>query len=234
MQAPTQNGVTQGKHGNYNAVDYSSSPDIFYYAPEDGVIESVVRNNGDCGYSFNLRGGSGVHGFCHNEELFVSNGQRVVRGQRIAKMGYTGKTIPSGPAGRHLHWILNRGGAWVYPPSLVNEAFKKEGGEQPMNEGDVINMYQSLLDRKPDPSGLAAAIGQPWKQVFYGIVNSKEFVEHHWVNKGDVVNFNASKAGLGDKMSGKIWKKAAYDDVKPVIGGGDKYTPVTEQLFKKG
>lgn len=127
MQSPTQNAISQVKHGAYNAVDFRSVPDVFYYAPEDGTISTINRNNGDCGYSFKLVGASGQHGFCHNEEVYVTSGQTVKRGQRLAKMGYTGKTDPVGPGGRHLHWILNRGGAWVYPPDYVNESFIKEG-----------------------------------------------------------------------------------------------------------
>lgn len=156
MQLPTQNAISQGEHGAFKAVDFRSVPDIYYYAPEDGVIEAVNKNNGDCGYSFNLRGASGVHGFCHNEALYVSNGQEVLRGQKMAKMGYSGKTIPAGPGGRHLHWVYNKGGVWVYPPSQVNETFKKQGDGMAWVEDYVLEDYKKnkeirfLLEKERD------------------------------------------------------------------------------------
>lgn len=156
MQLPTQNAVSQGKHGAYNAVDFRSVPDVFYYAPEDGTVNAIARNNGDCGYSFNLTGASGQHGFCHNEEVYVTSGQTVKRGQRLAKMGYTGKTIPTGPGGRHLHWTLNRNGAWVYPPDYVNESFNKQGGNMPYIEQWELDDYKKnkeirlLLEKERD------------------------------------------------------------------------------------
>jgi len=107
-------------HGTYNAVDYSWSPDPTIYAPEDGKITSQFTDP-SCGTAMHLTGATGRHGFCHLERYLVSNGVNVVKGQPIGIMGYTGYTIPSGPAGRHLHWVLYRNGVYVYPPNYVNE-----------------------------------------------------------------------------------------------------------------
>lgn len=118
MRAPTTNAITQGQHGNYNAVDYSPYPDPNIYAPEDGTVS--VFTDPTCGNAMHLQGATGRHGFCHLETYAVRSGS-VVKGQILGKMGYTGYTIPSGPGGRHLHWVLYRNGAYVYPPTLVNE-----------------------------------------------------------------------------------------------------------------
>lgn len=128
MQAISENPITQGKHGLYNAVDISPSPDIYYYAPEDGTI-TAWGDSGTCGLRLELTGASGRHGFCHNELTLVSVGAKVKRGQKLAKMGYTGYTIPSGVRGRHVHWVIQQNGVYVYPPSLVNQSFIKEGAD---------------------------------------------------------------------------------------------------------
>jgi len=48
-------------------------------------------------------------------------------------------------------------------------------GTEDMNEGDVINMYHAELGREPDPGGLKAYTGRPWKEVWYSIVGSQEW-----------------------------------------------------------
>lgn len=134
MQTISKNAITQGQHGQYNAVDIGPSPDPYYYAPEDGII-TVVDNVDDdtCGKRLKLKGATGEHGFCHNDTIYVSVGQTVKRGQKLAKMGYTGYTQPDNvPAGTHVHWVLSINGVWVYPLSRVNEIFKKEGEGEPM------------------------------------------------------------------------------------------------------
>lgn len=141
MQTPTANAISQGIHGAYNAVDFYSTPDPIIYAPEDGTITAKVPNNGDCGNSLKMRGGTGESGFCHLEEYYVNVGQQVVRGQPLGKMGYTGLTIPTGPGGRHLHWILNRNSQWVYPMTFVNEAFIKQGGGTKMGVPNEDGWY---------------------------------------------------------------------------------------------
>ena len=128
MQRPTSNRITQGRHGQYNAVDFSSwkikylvrRPD--FYAPESGKITAYGKS-GACGNRLELTSGKNRHGFCHLEKSYVKVGQSIRRGQKIGKMGYTGYTIPSGPGGRHLHWVINRGGKYLYPINQVDQAF---------------------------------------------------------------------------------------------------------------
>lgn len=127
MRHPTPNDISQRIHGPYNAVDYRSSPDVYVYAPEDMSWHAYLKDAGPAGNNLQMNGASGRHGFCHLEEIYVSPRQSVRKGQRIAKMGYTGLVIPAGPAGRHLHWVIRRtNGTYVYPPSLINEPFQEE------------------------------------------------------------------------------------------------------------
>lgn len=200
MQSISENAITQGIHGKWHAVDISPKPDPIAYAPEDVTFVFFAKANGDCGNALTVRGASGEHGFCHLEgEPFIKSGQTVKRGFSLFKMGYTGKTIPAGEAGRHAHWILRHMGEWVYPPDLINERFKK-GEEKPMpNEGDVHNAYLQANGRKATPEEVKVYTNKPWN-VKDGLYYGKVLIDLE----------NAKKASAGN------------------------FTPVTEQLFKKG
>lgn len=173
MIAPTTNRITQTKHGNYNAVDYSASPNATFYAPEDGKI-TAYGASGTCGNRLELTAGSNRHGFCHLERSLVSVGQWVKKGQAIGVMGYTGYTIPSGPAGRHLHWVINRNGAYIYPPSLVNET----GGTKLMDtDAKVKAQYYTLRGNEGTAAERKGWIGKSYEEfnsVARAEVNGRE------------------------------------------------------------
>lgn len=143
MQLISTNLITQGQHGSYNAVDIGPRPDPYYYAPENGTVTLVDDvDNDTCGKRLKVKGATGEHGFCHNATIYVKLGQKVKRGQKLAKMGYTGYTVPDNiPAGTHVHWILNINGVWVYPPSRVNQSFIKLGGA--VNNTKPVSYYRA-------------------------------------------------------------------------------------------
>lgn len=133
MRPPTPNYISQGSHGDTKAVDYSPwqnkdktiwNPYVF--APEDLTFDSYQqRGSGklDAGMCLRGRGVNGLHQFAHLEQTYFTGGA-VKKGTKIAEMGYTGYTIPKGPAGRHLHyWVKTPKGAFVYPPTLYTEPF---------------------------------------------------------------------------------------------------------------
>lgn len=161
MQTISQNKITQEKHGQFNAVDigrYDTNglvTDTDYYAPEDGVI-TAWGDSGTCGLRLVLEGANGRHGFCHNESSYVKVGDRVKRGQKLGKMGYTGLTVPDDvPAGTHVHWVILKNGVYLYPINLVNESFiKNQGGdEMTQSEAEKVVTYFYLLGTGdyPDP-----------------------------------------------------------------------------------
>lgn len=156
MQAPTLNDITQKQHLTSKAVDHSDDPDPIIYAPEDGTIDSYQQRGsgkGDAGNALRLRGKTGLHQFGHLEESYVAVGQKVTRGQKLAKMGYTGYTQPDNvPAGAHVHyWVLTNSG-YVYPPTLYKEKFIK--GDAPMKptKSEVGNAFNYLGVRDEDVS----------------------------------------------------------------------------------
>jgi len=168
MQTITLNPKTQGKHGIYNAVDFSPNPDPIYYAPEDGTI-TFWGENGTMGLALKMQGITGLHGFGHNERSLVKVGDKVKRGQPLAKMGYTGLTDPDDvPAGTHVHWVINRNGVYVYPPDLINETFIKQGGNvstDAVTEQELKEVHYGALFSWPGQLYINAYKGQPLQKV---------------------------------------------------------------------
>lgn len=182
MRPPTNNAVSQEVHGSYNAVDYRSVPDPIIYAPEDLTYYVYLPNAGDAGNNLQATGAHGRHGFCHLEESYLKPGQSVRKGTPIGKMGYTGRTIPSGPTGRHLHWVLLRNGVYVYPPTLVTEPF---GGSQQgentvvLTEEAVRTLYRKLFNREGDPGGVKNYTGKTLDFALSDMLGSQEFRNIH-------------------------------------------------------
>jgi murein DD-endopeptidase MepM/ murein hydrolase activator NlpD len=59
-------------------------------------------------------GGGLVTGYFHLSRVEVAPGAVVQRGQRIGRVGQTGRVT-----GPHLHWIARYGGITVDPMSLI-------------------------------------------------------------------------------------------------------------------
>ncbi len=147
MRPPTANAISQERHGTFNAVDYYSVPDPYFYAPEDLTFYAYLENAGDAGNNLQAIGSTGRHGFCHLEESYMQPGQSVKKGERIGKMGYTGLTIPAGPTGRHLHWVLLRGNQYVYPPDYLTEPFNGDN-EMKATAEFIVECYDKILNVK--------------------------------------------------------------------------------------
>jgi murein DD-endopeptidase MepM/ murein hydrolase activator NlpD len=173
MQAPSSNRITQTAHGPYNAVDYSYTPDIDFYAPEDGKVV-FYQESGSCGNNLQLLGKTGRHGFCHLETAYVKVGDQVKRGQRLGKMGYTGYTEPKGPNGRHLHWVLQLpNGIYAYPPDFINEAFNQKeedmiddaGARELLTLSGILAQPGDKPDRQPTLEEIKNLIGKSYPQA---------------------------------------------------------------------
>lgn len=79
-------------------------------APADGIIKIAGKNPG-FGYYIEIDHGYGVETlYAHNSKLHVRKGQRVTRGQLIARVGNSG--LSTGP---HLHYEVRVNGTPVDP-----------------------------------------------------------------------------------------------------------------------
>lgn len=201
MQTISQNPITQTKHGLYNAVDIGDEPDPFYYAPEDGLITSWGQS-GTCGLRLELQGASGRHGFCHNEYSLVKVGQKVQRGQMLAKMGYTGLTDPDDvPEGTHVHWVIQKNGKYIYPPSLVNESFKK---------GEIMPAVKIV--------GAPASVSNATGRIDVVVRGSDNGLYHKWYDK-KWSDWERWGGGIASSPSISSWGVGRYDIFATGVAG---------------
>jgi hypothetical protein len=180
VQAPTTNRITQTAHLASKAVDHSANPDPYVYAPEAGRIDSYQRRGSgtsDAGNVLRLAGKTGMHSFCHLSKSLVTVGQTVTQGQKIAVMGYTGYTIPSGAAGAHLHYYVLTPNGYVYPPTLYKSA-PSAGGSEVADRTQVNNIYKAVLHREGDAGGLNNYTGRDANKIISEMMGSQEFKNH--------------------------------------------------------
>lgn len=107
---------------HHDGIDFAAPIGTAIFATGDGVVEVVDYNNGGYGYEVIINHGFGYKTrYAHLSKMLVSAGQKVKRGEIIARVGNTGKSV-----GSHLHYEVLKNGAAI----------------------DPINFY--FLDLKPD------------------------------------------------------------------------------------
>lgn len=208
MRPPTGNLITQRKHGKYNAVDYDDAPDVYVYAPERMTFTAYYPLAGDAGNNLQMTGANGRHGFCHLEEIYVAKGQTVEKSARIAKMGYTGLTIPKGLPGRHLHWVLYRNGVYVYPPDYITEPFNTPQGGTGMdgkfkNDEEIQEAYFALRGKRATDQEVEGHRNSTWRQFFtnkYAIAEINNRTAEVTELKGNVNRLNSENKTLRDQL----------------------------------
>ena len=105
-----------GDRAMHNGIDIATSPGAAILAPADGVVVFNGTRGGygkmliiDHGYGVETRYG-------HNQENFVTVGQKVARGQKIATVGNTGRST-----GPHLHYEVRLNGIPENPRRYILE-----------------------------------------------------------------------------------------------------------------
>jgi len=96
--------ITQNLHW-YNAIDFGTGRcgDPIYVAAGGTVQKTGYK--GAYGYYVQVLHPNGVGTFyAHLSKIVVNSGQKLYQGEVIGYTGYTGTTIPAGPAGCHLHF----------------------------------------------------------------------------------------------------------------------------------
>jgi murein DD-endopeptidase MepM/ murein hydrolase activator NlpD len=114
----TTRNITQGYHHGHYAIDIAdrSKPDIL--AAADGVIIKAESSGWNSGYGnvIIIDHGNGMQTlYGHNSLVYVKEGQKVGRGQSIAKMGNTGRVY--GATGIHVHFEVRLNGDKKNPMS---------------------------------------------------------------------------------------------------------------------
>ena len=75
------------------------------YAAAGGIVQRAEYNNGGYGNYVRVLHPNGVVTlYSHLSGQTVTPGERVLQGQIVGYIGHSGRTIPAGPAGCHLHF----------------------------------------------------------------------------------------------------------------------------------
>lgn len=96
--------ITQGLHW-YNAVDFGNGKcGEPVFAAAGGTVQRTGYGSVSGRYVRIMHTNSVVTFYGHLSKISVAPGQKVSQGQIIGNVGYSGTTIPAGPAGCHLHF----------------------------------------------------------------------------------------------------------------------------------
>ncbi len=94
----------------HEGLDIAANTGTPIYATADGVV-SMVAYSPSYGKTLQIDHGYGYRTiFAHNSKILVQSGQRVKRGDMIAKVGNTGRST-----GSHLHYELRLNGVPIDP-----------------------------------------------------------------------------------------------------------------------
>ena len=119
-------------------IDLAGPVGTAIYATADGVVADAGYNKGGYGNLIKIDHGRGIETrYGHLSAILVSPGQRVVRGQQIARMGSTGRST-----GSHLHYEVRIDGRAVNPIPFMKStdyllAMQKDNGGSAMDGGHV-------------------------------------------------------------------------------------------------
>lgn len=155
---PNSSEITQEYSAEHKAIDIAASSGSPVYAAEDGTVSYVQIWDGSYdttgmmsyGHMVEIRHADGnTTLYAHLSEINVQQGEKVVRGQRIGRVGSTGNAT-----GPHLHFevITSEGKAdpaeylWTMPGEwIMGYAADTEAGISPTAVGDagksVIHFY---------------------------------------------------------------------------------------------
>lgn len=106
-----------GRRTSHHGIDFAAGMGADVIAVASGVVSSARRRSG-YGNVVEINHGNGyITRYAHNQEILVSVGERVEKGQTIAKMGSTGRST-----GPHVHFEVERNGRIVNPTSYIHAA----------------------------------------------------------------------------------------------------------------
>lgn len=167
---PNSSEITQEYSAEHKAIDIAASSGSPVYAAEDGTVSYVQIWDGSYGTTGMMSYGHMVevrHAdgnttlYAHLSEINVQQGEKVVRGQRIGRVGSTGNAT-----GPHLHFevITSEGKAdpaeylWTMPGEwIMGYAADTEAGISPTGIGDtgksVIHYYSLAKDTTTTVTG---------------------------------------------------------------------------------
>jgi murein DD-endopeptidase MepM/ murein hydrolase activator NlpD len=119
----------------HEGVDFSAPIGTEIYATGNGEVVKIIKSKRAYGNNVLIDHGFGFHTFySHCDEIIVTKGQQVKRGQVIATVGNTGKSTAP-----HLHYEVRKNGRPIDP---INYFFNDITPEE----------YELILERSEKPS----------------------------------------------------------------------------------
>ncbi|MBQ7054393.1 MAG: M23 family metallopeptidase [Oscillospiraceae bacterium] len=95
----------------HKGVDFAARSGTRISAADGGTVTWAGWKSGGWGYLVVINHGNGLETYyAHNSKVTVSVGQKVSKGQQIAKMGSTGNST-----GPHVHFEIHKNGQYVNP-----------------------------------------------------------------------------------------------------------------------
>lgn len=108
---PVGGRITQGPVWYHMAIDIANSETPGIAAAEGGVVTLVSGQRYAYGHHVIIDHGGGLQSlYAHLSQIYVSEGEKVSRGQLIGKMGSTGRST-----GVHLHFEVRKNGVPINP-----------------------------------------------------------------------------------------------------------------------
>ena len=118
------NGIITSRYGprtpteivsaNHSGLDIGSTVGTEIVAAIDGTV-TLVSETGDYGKHIQIDNDDISTLYAHCSKLLVSNGEDVIKGQKIAEVGKTGRAT-----GPHLHFEIKRNGKTIDPELVLN------------------------------------------------------------------------------------------------------------------
>lgn len=99
-----------GTSAFHNGVDFAAPKGTAIYAAYDGVVVAAAYHNSMGNYVMIDHGDSLYTIYMHSSALYVTKGDVVARGDKIAAVGSTGRST-----GNHLHFSVRKDGTYVSP-----------------------------------------------------------------------------------------------------------------------
>jgi murein DD-endopeptidase MepM/ murein hydrolase activator NlpD len=122
---------------HHKGVDLSGKVGLPIYASGDGVVLVASYNGGGYGNMVEIDHGFGyTTRYAHLSEISVTEGQKVKRGDRIGKLGNTGKSV-----GPHLHYEIRLKNNPQNPLIYFENQFDTENFEF-VDQGDDEIIYE--------------------------------------------------------------------------------------------
>ncbi|MBR5542553.1 MAG: M23 family metallopeptidase [Oscillospiraceae bacterium] len=116
LSRPVSGGIISSNYGMrrgsmHKGVDFAASHGSRISAADGGTVTWAGWKRGGWGYLVVINHGNGIETYyAHNSKVLVKVGQKVAKGQQIARMGSTGNS--SGP---HCHFEIHVNGRYVNP-----------------------------------------------------------------------------------------------------------------------